>query len=190
VPRRLHRASRDARLIRKCALPDEDQILCIINVAAKAYEGVIPDDCYHEPYMSRDELHREIDRMTFFGFEEKGELVGVTGLQPVEDVTLIRHSYVLPEHQHKGIGTKLLRRLAGIADRPRLLVGTWADASWAIRFYENLGFQLLPNKDELLRRYWKIPQRQIENSVVLGMNLKSERQRSRQSILSSYHVQT
>jgi len=156
-------------MIRKCGSEDVRDIYTIINDAARAYKGVIPADCYHEPYMSMEELEEEMRRMTFFGWEER--LVGVMGFQPVGDVTLIRHAYVLTDHQGRGIGSKLLAHLKGLATTPRLLVGTWADAHWAISFYQKHGFRVLPNKDELLRRYWDIPKRQRETSVVLGLEL-------------------
>lgn len=161
-------------MIRTCGPEDFEAIYHIINEAARAYKGVIPADRWHEPYMPRDELRAEMERMTFFGWEEESELVGVMGFQPVRDVTLIRHAYVLPEHQGRGIGSKLLTHLKGLATTPRLLVGTWADATWAIHFYERHGFRLEPNKDELLRTYWDIPERQIETSVVLGLELRKE----------------
>jgi len=157
-------------MIRKCGSEDVRDIYTIINDAARAYKGVIPADCYHEPYMSMEELEEEMRRMTFFGWEEE-RLVGVMGFQPVGDVTLIRHAYVLTDHQGRGIGSKLLAHLKGLATTPRLLVGTWADAHWAISFYQKHGFRVLPNKDELLRRYWDIPKRQRETSVVLGLEL-------------------
>ena len=141
----------------------------IINQAASAYKGFIPDDRYHEPYMTRDELHHEMNHMTFFGWFEGGKVVGVMGFQPVKDVTLIRHAYVLPQYQRKGIGIRLLNELRRITKTKRLLVGTWADARWAISFYQKQGFTLMPNKDELLMKYWNIPERQIETSVVLGI---------------------
>jgi len=143
----------------------------IINEAAKAYNGAIPADCYHQPYMPMDELNQEMGRMTFFGWEVNGELVAVVGFEPVKDVTLIRHAYVLPEWQNQEIGNKLLSHLKGLVTTSRLLVGTWADASWAIAFYKKHGFNLLPDKEELLKSYWDIPQRQIETSVVLGMEV-------------------
>ena len=155
-------------MIRKCQTSDTNRIYSIINEAAKAYEGIIPADCYHQPYMSMDELEREMERMTFFGWEVNGELVGVMGLEPIKDVTLIRHAYVLPRWQKQGIGSKLLNHLKALVATSRLLVGTWADAYWAIDFYQKRGFSLLPDKDELLKTYWDIPQRQIEISVVLG----------------------
>jgi len=144
----------------------------IINEAARAYQGVIPADCYHQPYMPMEELEREMKQIAFFGWEINGELVGVMGFQPVKDVTLIRHAYVLPRWQKQGIGSKLLNHLKGLVTTPHLLVGTWTDARWAITFYQKHGFELLPNKDELLKTYWNIPQRQIETSVVLGREYK------------------
>ena len=158
-------------MIRKCQSGDSKRIHFIINEAAKAYEGAIPADCYHQPYMSMDELEQELKRVTFFGWEENGELVGVMGLEPIKDTTLIRHAYVLPRWQRQGIGSKLLNHLKALVTTPRLLVGTWADAYWAIQFYQKHGFILLPGKDKLLRTYWDIPQRQIETSVVLGIEV-------------------
>jgi len=121
--------------------------------------------------MPKQELRREMENMIFFGWEEEGKLVGVMGFQLVRDVTLIRHAYVLPSYQRKGIGTKLLTHLKQMTKTRCLLVGTWAHASWAVNFYRKQGFRLVPNKDELLTRYWNIPQRQVETSVVLGMEL-------------------
>jgi len=158
-------------MIRKLSDEDTDAIYNLINLAARAYQGAIPDDCYHEPYMPKEEMQREMSSMTFFGWEEQRRLVGVMGFQPVKDVTLIRHAYVLPAHQRKGIGTILLDQLKQMAMTKQLLVGTWADATWAIDFYQKQDFKLMPDKDELLMRYWDIPQRQIETSVVLGIDL-------------------
>ena len=158
-------------MIRRCQSANVSRIHFIINEAAKAYEGVIPADCYRQPYMSRDELEREVKRITFFGWEINGELVGVMGFEPIKDVTLIRHAYVLPQWQQQGIGAKLLNHLKALVTTSRLLVGTWADAYWATRFYQKHGFTLLPDKDDLLKTYWDIPQRQIETSVVLGIEL-------------------
>lgn len=158
-------------MIRKCQADDARRIYFIINEAAKAYAGMIPADRYKQPYMPMDELKREVERMTFFGWEVNKELVGVMGFEPVKDVTLIRHSYVLPRWQQQGIGSKLLAHLKNLVTTPRLLVGTWADAKWAIEFYRQHGFSLLPDKDELLTTYWDIPRRQIETSVVLGINI-------------------
>ncbi len=158
-------------MIYKCRSDDGNRIHFIINEAAKAYKGIIPADCYHQPYMPMDELKREMKRMTFFGWEINGELVGIMGFEPIKDVTLIRHAYVLPQWQKQGIGTKLLNYLEGLVTTSRLLVGTWADAHWAVDFYKRRGFSLLPNKDELLKTYWDIHQRQIETSVVLGIDI-------------------
>jgi len=159
-------------MIRKLSPSDLDPILKVINNAARAYKGVIPDDLWKEPYMSREELRREIDSgVEFYGWFEGNSLIGVMGIQFVGDVTLIRHAYVLPEHQRRGIGSSLLKHLIGLAKTPEILVGTWANATWAIRFYEKHGFKLVPpeEKDKLLRKYWNIPERQIETSVVLKL---------------------
>ena len=156
-------------MIRKCTAGDLDAIEVIINEAAQAYRGVIPDDCWHEPYMSRAELLHELGAgVSFSGWELGGTLVGVMGLQPVGDVTLIRHAYVRRAHQGQRIGGKLLEALRDDT-QGRLLVGTWADASWAIRFYEHHGFRRVSpdEKDRLLDTYWTIPPRQREVSVVL-----------------------
>jgi len=161
-------------VIRECQPGEIKRIYYIINEAAKAYEGVIPADRYHQPYMPMDELEQEMKQMTFFGEEVNGELVGVMGVQPVKDVTLIRHAYVLPQWQRQGISSKLLNNLKRLVTTSRLLVGTWADARWAVAFYEKHGFSLMPDKDELLRIYWNIPQRQIETSVVLGIDIKKD----------------
>ena len=157
-------------MIRPCEDPDLDAIYAIVNEAARAYDGVIPADCYHQPYMPMAELRREAARMTFYGWEEDGRLTGVIGYEPVKDVTLVRHCYVLPGRQRQGVGSALLRHAMGLTHTERLLVGTWADAGWAIRFYEKHGFRLLPDGDALLRMYWHIPARQRETSVVLGMD--------------------
>ena len=161
-------------MIRECQSGEVKGIYSIINEAAKAYQGVIPADRYHQPYMPMAELKREMKQMTFFGEEINGELVGVMGFQPVRDVTLIRHAYVLPQWQRQGIGSRLLGYLEQLVATSRLLVGTWAEARWAIAFYQKHGFHLMPDKDELLRTYWSIPQRQVETSVVLGIDIKKE----------------
>jgi GNAT superfamily N-acetyltransferase len=153
--------------IRRCERRDELEILSTINESARAYRNVIPSDRYREPYMSADELHREMGEMTFFGYELNDRLLGVIGYQPVKDVTLVRHLYVRPEYQRHGIGRKLTEHVIGLAKTPKILVGTWEAATWAIDFYERYGFRLLPNKDKMLREYWKIPERQIGLSVVL-----------------------
>jgi GNAT superfamily N-acetyltransferase len=141
-----------------------------VNAAAEAYRGVIPADRWHEPYMPAEELEGELEAgVAFWGCDLDGELVGVMGIQPVQDVVLIRHAYVSPDHQRHGIGGALLDHLADSEPGP-LLVGTWADAHWAIAFYERHGFELLPRDEgaRLLRTYWTIPERQIETSVVLS----------------------
>jgi GNAT superfamily N-acetyltransferase len=156
-------------MIRKLYSEDAQAIFDIVNQAARAYKGHIPDDCYHEPYMPKVEVLQELKNMTFFGWQPENVLMGVMAIQPVRDVTLIRHAYVLPGNQRAGVGQSLLAYLMQITKTERLLVGTWADAVWAIDFYQKHGFKLVPNKDELLRRYWEIPKRQIETSVVLGI---------------------
>ena len=158
-------------LIRPCRDDERPAILAIVNAAAEAYRGAIPADRWHEPYMARAELAREIAAgVAFWGYEEAGgELVGVMGIQQVHDVDLIRHAYVAPNSQGNGIGSALLEHLTRAPAR-RLLVGTWAAAEWAIRFYRNHGFeQVSPErKTALLKAYWTIPDRQIETSVVLA----------------------
>ena len=149
---------------------DFEAILQVINNAAHAYKGIIPDDSWKELYMSSAELREEIEAgVQFFGWTEGEHLLGVTGIQAIKDVTLIRHAYVLQRYQRKGIGTRLLEYLLGLAETPEILVGTWVDAAWAIKYYEKHGFKLMSSteKDRLLRTYWSIPQRQIEASVVL-----------------------
>jgi GNAT superfamily N-acetyltransferase len=159
-------------MIRRCNTTDASKIYEIVNEAARVYEGVIAEDCYHSPYMSREELEREMARVTFFGWVENDELIGVMGIEPVADTTLVRHAYVLPGYQGRGIGRKLLSYIKKATRTPRLLVGTWAAATWAISFYRKNGFELLPDKDGLLQRYWDIPARQIETSVVMGAEIK------------------
>ncbi|MFC2034322.1 GNAT family N-acetyltransferase [Chloroflexota bacterium] len=157
-------------MIYKCKVIDTERIYFIINEAARAYENVIPSDCYHQPYMDIDEIKQEMKRMTFYGWKVNGEFVGIAGLEPVKNVTLIRHTYVLPQWQQNEIGSNLINHLKKQNNTHYLLVGTWADAHWAIYFYQKHGFSLLPDKDELLKKYWDIPQRQIETSVVLGIS--------------------
>jgi GNAT superfamily N-acetyltransferase len=157
-------------MIRPCNDKDIPEIDAIINQAASVYRGVIPADCWHEPYMTRVDLLAEIEAgVEFWGVDAAGALVGIMGMQRVRDVTLIRHAYVRSAHQGCGIGTALLRQLAAGVTGP-LLVGTWAAAHWAIRFYEQHGFDLVlstAEKNRLLDMYWKIPVRQRETSVVL-----------------------
>jgi GNAT superfamily N-acetyltransferase len=157
-------------MIRRCDQRDFDLIWAIINDGAIAYKGVIPSDCWTQPYMSREELLHERDAgVVFWGFEDSGMLQGVMGIQRVKDVTLIRHAYVRASSQKRGIGSQLLTHLLDLAETP-VLIGTWADAVWAIRFYEKHGFQVMSpqEKEHLLRRYWNIPERQAETSVVLA----------------------
>jgi len=157
-------------MIRKCDNNDFEDICSIINDAAEAYNGVIPEDCWKTPYMSREELRHEIEEgVVFWVYEENGELIAVMGTQPVQAVVLIRHAYVRTDRQNQGIGSRLLSELRRKTNRP-ILIGTWADASWAIRFYEKHGFRLVSpvEKERLLRKYWSVPDRQIETSVVLA----------------------
>ena len=156
--------------IRRCRDDERDDILSIINAAAQAYRGVIPADRWHDPYMSGAELDRErAAGVVFWGYEEGGRLAGVMGWQEVRDVNLIRHAYVAPARQRDGIGGKLLNYLQHRTTKP-MLVGTWAAAGWAIRFYQRHGFKLVSpqRKAALLKSYWTIPERQIETSVVLS----------------------
>lgn len=148
---------------------DFPHILEIINDAASAYKGIIPDDRWHEPYMSEKELQHQIDDgVNFWCYLENDGITGVMGIQDKEDVTLIRHAYVRTLARNKGIGGKLLRHLSILTTKP-ILIGTWAEASWAIDFYKKHGFRLVSfqEKEVLLRKYWSIPLRQIETSVVL-----------------------
>ncbi len=155
--------------IRSMRGPDLPAALAIVNRAAQAYRGVIPADRWRQPYMPARELRTEVAHgVRFRVAEENGRLLGIMGLQERGDVTLIRHAYVTPAAQGKGVGTRLLRELQGRTRKP-LLIGTWADAAWAIAFYRRNGFRLTTRseKDALLRRYWSIPERQVETSVVL-----------------------
>jgi GNAT superfamily N-acetyltransferase len=157
-------------VVRRCNDDEVPEILAIVNAAAEAYRGVIPADRWHEPYMSERELRDEIaSGVAMWGYESDGRLVGVMGIQPVQDVDLIRHAYVTPARQGRGVGAQLIAHLRSSAPR-RMLVGTWAAAQWAISFYERHGFRLVSNADtaRLLRKYWRIPERQIATSVVLA----------------------
>ncbi len=141
----------------------------IINDASSAYKGNIPEDCWKEPYMTQEELHEQIaDGVEFWCYHCEGTIVGVMGIQQKSDVTLIRHAYVKTIVRNKGVGGKLLRHLSTLTDKP-ILIGTWEDASWAIGFYIKNGFIQMTDieKEQLLRKYWNIPLRQIESSVVL-----------------------
>jgi GNAT superfamily N-acetyltransferase len=156
--------------IRTCRGDERAAILAIVNAAAEAYRGVIPAECWHEPYMPASELDSEIAAgVRFSGYEANGALLGVMGIQPVRDVDLIRHAYVLPGDQRRGIGGALLGHLRGLSTR-RILIGTWAAAEWAVRFYQRHGFALTSpeRKTTLLKTYWTVPDRQIEMSVVLA----------------------
>jgi N-acetylglutamate synthase-like GNAT family acetyltransferase len=156
-------------VIRRCAEKDFKTIFEIINEAAQAYKSVIPEDQWHEPYMSVEKLRKEInDSVVFWGMESEGRLLGVMGIQDKGDVTLIRHAYVLTQAQNQGIGKNLLQHLEKLTEKP-LLIGTWAAASWAILFYEKNSYTLVSEdeKSRLLKKYWSIPDRQVETSVAL-----------------------
>lgn len=159
-------------MIRELASSDFETILAVVNDGAQAYKGVIPEDVWKEPYMTREELSKEVaSGVKFYAWVENGSVLGVMGFQRVGDVTLIRHSYVLAICQRKGIGGRLLEHLVGLARTEEVLVGTWEKAVWAVHFYERHGFRLVSKseKDQLLQRYWKISERQIETSVVLRL---------------------
>jgi GNAT superfamily N-acetyltransferase len=157
-------------MIRRCDDREFELIWAIINDGAQAYKGVIPEDRWTEPYMSKSELRHAIDDgVAFWGYEEGGKLVGVMGFQQVQDVTLIRHAYVATSKQKGGIGSQLLSHLRKLTPGP-VLIGTWSDAVWAIRFYERHGFRIVRPQQKylLLKCYWTVPERQIEKSVVLA----------------------
>ena len=157
-------------MISECTKSDISKILLIINDASLRYKGIVPDNCWHEPYMSEQKMIDEFsDGVHMFGYHHNNKLIGVIGIQKVKDVILIRHAYTLTSFQGKGTGSALLEYLLKKNQNSRLLVGTWRDAIWAIRFYEKFGF-ILHAKDQstlLLKKYWKIPSKQIKNSVVL-----------------------
>ena len=157
-------------MIRRCDEGDFQDIWEVINDGAEAYRDIIPADRWTDPYMSREKLQHEIDTgVVFWGFEHDGFFLGVMGVQKVQDVTLIRHAYVRTSGRRQGTGGKLLAHLRGLTVDP-ILIGTWADAVWAIRFYEKHCFEtvILEEKERLLRRYWTVPERQIETSLVLA----------------------
>lgn len=157
-------------MIRLCTAQDFEAIYEIINDAAQAYQGVIPDDCRHDPYMSRAELRNEIAAgIVFRGLEHDGRLVGVMGIQDKGEVTLIRHAYVRTAMRNKGIGTQLLKHLEKETTKP-ILIGTWAAAHWAVSFYTKNGYRMVgeDEKNSLLRRFWSVSERQIETSVVFA----------------------
>jgi GNAT superfamily N-acetyltransferase len=156
--------------IRACTATDLPQMCSIINDAAQAYKGIIPADRWHEPYMPMGELKAQIaGGIVFSGYEAAGELLGVMGIQDKGEVTLIRHAYVRTAARRQGIGEKLLRHLETTTPK-RIMIGTWRAATWAIRFYEKNGYRLLPKEEAepLMRKYWGIPERQVETSVVLA----------------------
>lgn len=160
-------------MIRLCHKHEVEEVYQIINDAATAYKGTIPDDRYHEPYMSLDELICEInDGVVFWVYEEENNIIGVMGIQDKADVSLIRHAYVRTNQRNGGIGTKLLTHLMDLTKKP-ILIGTWAAADWAIRFYKKNGFELVSSeaKEQLLKTYWNVPERQIETSVVLARGI-------------------
>jgi N-acetylglutamate synthase-like GNAT family acetyltransferase len=157
-------------VIRRSREGELDAMLAIVNAAAQAYRGVIPADRWHEPYMPRAEMEREIaDGVAFWVAEEGGRVLGIMGIQDKGEVALVRHAYVSPKAQRKGVGTRLLRHVQGLAGKP-VLIGTWAAASWAIDFYRRNGFAVVSHEDKerLLRTYWSIPARQAETSGVLA----------------------
>jgi len=157
-------------MISRCSQQDFNEIYEIINDGAAAYKGIIPADRWHDPYMSREELQKQIEEgVEFWRYAEDEGILGVMGIQHKGDVTLIRHAYVRSIQRNKGIGSLLLKHLCAMTSTT-ILIGTWADATWAIEFYRKHGFRLLPSekKDELLKKYWNIPPRQIETSVVLA----------------------
>jgi N-acetylglutamate synthase-like GNAT family acetyltransferase len=160
----------EIKMIRECTESDFNRIFEIINDAAQAYKGIIPNDRWHDPYMPFEELRKEIENgVVFWGLEHDGQLLGIMGIQDKGEVTLIRHAYVRTQAQKLGIGTKLLHYLESLTEKP-ILIGTWAAASWAISFYEKNGYTLVSEEEKnfLLRKYWSIPERQVETSVVLA----------------------
>jgi N-acetylglutamate synthase-like GNAT family acetyltransferase len=157
-------------MIRLSTDKDFETIYEVINDAAQAYKGIIPEDRWNDPYMTREELRHEIDDgVIFWAYKDDDNMVGVMGIQDVQDVTLIRHAYVRTAKRNQGIGGQLLAFLSEKTTKP-LLMGTWEDATWAIRFYEKHGFRMVSpkEKDRLLRKYWSIPERQVATSVVLA----------------------
>lgn len=170
-------------MIRKCSINDYEAILSIINDAAEVYRGIIPTELWVEPYMSADELRKEITSgVRFFGLEVGGGLVAVMGTQSVRDVILVRHAYVRTNRQRKGEGSRLLQYLVDNASKP-ILIGTWRAARWALRFYEKNGFRLIEGgeKDRLLKAYWRIPARQVNASVVMADH------RAQQEVVQDYN---
>lgn len=163
-------------MIRPCRPEEFPAMLAIINEAAYVYKGVVPDDCWHEPYMPGKELKQEIsDKIEFWGLERQGKLLGIMGIQDKGEVTLIRHAYVRPENQQAGVGTMLLNHLEQLTEKP-ILIGTWAAATWAVQFYEKNGYIKMSKKEtkQLLKTFWSIPDRQVAASVVLARNYPSQ----------------
>jgi N-acetylglutamate synthase-like GNAT family acetyltransferase len=157
-------------MIRQCTDRDFNIILEIINDGAQAYKGIIPADCWHDPYMSSDHLREELENgVNFWGWKENNQLIGVMGMQDKGDVTLIRHAYVCMVLRNRGVGSQLLKYLESMTDKP-ILIGTWAAAVWAVAFYEKHAYRLVSaeEKNRLLTKYWNIPDRQVETSVVLA----------------------
>ena len=150
---------------------DEADIAEVVNDGARRYKGVIPQDRYHEPYMSGEKLRGEMKRMRIYGYKKDKELLGVIGKETSKDATLIRHLYVKNNNQRHGIGSMLLRFIERSVNTGYLLIGTWQAATWAIAFYKKQGYQLMENKDDLLRKYWDVPDRQIEESCVIGKRM-------------------
>jgi GNAT superfamily N-acetyltransferase len=164
-------------MIRKLTNADFQVILTVVNDAANAFKGKIPADRWKEPYLPAQELKEEIESgVEFYGWLENGTVIAVMGIQQVNDVTLIRHAYTLRNHQRKGIGEKLLKHLLGLAETARILVGTWETAPWAIGFYQKHGFTLLSREEtnKHLKKYWNIPERQVETSVVLELKRRGK----------------
>ena len=161
---------KDVIMIRRCLNKEFEIIYEVINDGARAYQGAIPDDRWHEPYMTRSELKQQIkEGVEFWGFDENGTICGVMGIQEMRDVALIRHAYVRTNDQRRGVGGQLLEMLHGQSTQP-FLIGMWKDATWAIRFYEKHGFKPVPKDliQDLLGKYWSIPKRQVETSTVLA----------------------
>ena len=163
-------------MIKEYKKSDSSKILYVINDAAIRYKGIIPDNCWHEPYILKQELVNEFNaEVRMYGYHHNNKLIGVIGIQEVKDVILIRHAYTLTSYQGKGTGSELLKYLLKKNQNSRLLVGTWREVTWAIRFYEKFGFILHAKEQStlLLKKYWKIPSQQIENSIVLERQLGS-----------------
>lgn len=160
-------------MIKEYSIKEISSILYVINEASFKYKDIIPEDCWHEPYMLKQELINEFNNgVRMFGYKKDNNLIGVMGIQELERVTLIRHAYILTDYQKKGIGSKLLNYLFHINSKSSLLVGTWREAKWAINFYKKFGFNIHAKEKtfELLNKYWKISSKQIKHSVTLEKN--------------------